>query len=114
MTFCAHQSRWLLSVPSPRTSLSGPRSGPSAYSADGYRAALEPGHLRVDVTEMVDGPDAEPRAAIDAVAPNRSEVARVLRLVAIVAHDEILVRRYHRPVGAAYGGPAVEDDPGLR
>ncbi len=29
MTFCAHQSRWLLSVPSPKTLRSGPRWGPS-------------------------------------------------------------------------------------
>src|SRR6266849_9130741 len=94
---------------------SGPRSEPSAHSTYRYRSALEPGHLRVNVAEMVEGPDAEPRAAVDAVAPNRSEVARVLRFVAVVAHDEILVGRDHRTVGVASRGqgPVAEDDPCL-
>src|SRR5260370_30486157 len=42
---------------------------------------------------MVERPDAKPGFAIDPVTADRSEEARGLRAVAVVAHHEVAVRR---------------------
>src|SRR2546430_14264429 len=60
--------------------------------------ALQDGNLVLDVSEVLDRPDPKPRLAVDAVAADGAEKARILRAVSIVTHDEVLVRRHHLAV----------------
>jgi len=60
---------------------------------DDDRTSFEHRHLCVDVAEVIERPDAKPSFAVDPVAGDGTEKARVLRFVSVVAHHEVLVGR---------------------
>src|SRR5580704_6822852 len=63
---------------------------------------------------MIKRPDAKPGAAVDSISTDGPEDSRILRAIAVVAHDEILVRGNHSPVSHAPGRWVVECCPRLR
>src|SRR5207247_8145207 len=60
---------------------------------DGERTRSEHRNLGVDAAEVIERPDAKPSFAVDPVAGDGTEKARVLRFVSVVAHHEVLVGR---------------------
>src|SRR5438132_13824852 len=109
------------SVHSPATAPSGWRSEPDPPSGLRGRlpparkrgAGLESRHLPIDIAEVVNRPDSKPSFAVDAVARDRTEEARILRTVSVVAHDEVRVRGNHLTV-ASVARIVVVVDPRLR